>query len=162
MALVAILLPVVAYSQVARRLTSVSHPLSEFRDCGLSLETAHPEIHIYMPYHELLSHSYFYYLRNVGPWVESEGLRIDELRARIAGSARPAFHVLLATDYYSLTRDTPANASGADAESQVPGGVSFGQDIVILAPGALSRCIDRAVAAGGEGVPGIPSAGTRE
>ena len=161
MGIVAIALPVMAYRNDAGRLTVIDHPLRTLRDCAASLGSVRPETHVYATYHQLLSHSYYYYLRAIGPFVEIERPRVDELRSRIVDPSRDAFVVLFPSDYYSLLRSVPADASRPDSEDEIAGGLSFGQDVVILAPGPLERCAERAASAGGTALAGVPIGGTR-
>lgn len=133
---VGIVLPVFAYPLKLERAMSVRHPLRSLRDCAISLGFSRPETHVYLPYGDLLSHSYYYYLRRVGPWVEHERPRIEELQAQAAGNR---LMLMSRVDYSRLDR-----AVGA------PGGLALSaRDFVIIAtPGQFETCAAPAVASG--------------
>ncbi len=80
MAAVALILPVLAYGVEVQRLMSVDHPLRTLRDCAVTVHESRPVRHVYPPFGQLLTHTYYYYLRGVGPWVDHAGSpKNDEL-----------------------------------------------------------------------------------
>lgn len=133
---VAIVLPVLAYLPTLERAMSVRHPLRSLRDCAISLRSSPPETHIYLPYGEILNHSYYYYLRRVGPWIEHERPRIEELQAQVA---RDRLMLISNADYSTLDREVGA-----------PGGLALSDRewVIIVTPGQFEACIAPAVASG--------------
>lgn len=134
---VAILLPLVAYSEKIDRTMSVRHPLRTLRDCTLSFSSSlPPETHVYMPYGELQSHVYYYYLRRPGPWVQHERPRVEALRGQLSGNR---LMLLTKVDYTALDREVGAPFALALTDRAW---------VIIAATGGLERCVAAAAATG--------------
>ncbi len=142
-ATVAIILPSMAYPLSVQRTMDVRHPLRNFRDCAVSLQTSTPEVDVYLPYDELSNHSYYYYLRRVGPWREHERPQIDELQGRLSNGEGYAVALLPRSDYWMLKRDIALPAGIA---------ISSGDPIVILTSPRLDPCSRAAIGSGGSEV----------
>ena len=143
--------PVSAYPLTVERLTSVSHPWRALLDCA-PLRVSRPETRVYVPYQ---NHSWYYYLRQVGPWVESERPRSDELRRPLLAPGEEKLVVLFRDDYAAFTEQSAAadiqNLLSAEPRSveRMPGGVALSENVLLLTPGRFEICADAMVAAGG-------------
>jgi 4-amino-4-deoxy-L-arabinose transferase-like glycosyltransferase len=133
---VALALPITYYVPRVERFASVDHPLQTIRDCGLSVQArGHPAAGVLHDSGDL-HHSYFYYLRRLGPWVEGAGATPRELHERLTVAGRETPVLLSKDGYQALGREDIA-------------GISIGATIFILLPGPYSGCADAAAAAGG-------------
>ena len=148
LAAVAVLLPVRAYPLTLERAASLDRPLHTVRDCVLGLKVSPREIHAYPSY---ISHSYYYYLRHLGPWVAHRDERPtdDHLRRLLLGPGEQTIVVLLRTDYERFTGQV-------DEERRTPVGLELSADSaeVLMTPGPFEVCGAAAVAAGAPGIVG--------
>jgi 4-amino-4-deoxy-L-arabinose transferase-like glycosyltransferase len=150
LAAVAVLLPVLVYPLKLERAASDARPLGTLRDCVLMLDASRRETHVYPPYAQI-SHSYYYYLRPLGPWVEHAGSpKDDELHRRLFVPGEQTLMIVLRTDYERFTQQQ------IDRGSSVPTGLALSEDIaeVLLTPGPFAMCGAAAAAAGAVGLGG--------
>lgn len=144
--IVALIALVPAYSSTIARLAVVDHPLRTIRDCAVAA-TPSPTTHVYPSYDELRDHSFFYYLRGAGPWIEhNDSPKLDELQLRLYAPGQHSLVILSAADYGNLIAQ---QASGDAKAGGMPPGLSLSPDVVLLTPGPFERCTAAAVAAGG-------------
>lgn len=161
-AVVALILPLPAYRTQAAKLSSESGPLQTLRRCATSLGRGEAETHVYVPYPRLLNHSYYYYLRTIGPWRELERPPYAELQQRLIAPAGPGVVLLSGGDFDALLREIRENGSidlvpdphhvtqfERERVRHIPAGLSFPEYVVLLALGDLEPC---AVAGAGRGV----------
>jgi len=150
-AAVAVILPVGAYVATFHRLSTEPHPLRALRDCALDTRGARPETHAYLSsYYQLFDHSPFYYLRQVGPWIDHGGRPSnDELDVRLYSAGQQAFAIMTGPDYRIFEEQLIRR------ELPLPNGLSRGYDIVVLSPGPLEACLRAAVLAGGKSLYGL-------
>jgi 4-amino-4-deoxy-L-arabinose transferase-like glycosyltransferase len=152
-----LLLPVSNYLPRVQRFGSIDHPLQSIRDCALMVQASgdSPPTGVFHADAEI-HHSYFYYLRRLGPWTDLTTTRHDEMdrRLRVPGEQSP---VLLSKAGYqqvvesaaALTNDAPDARDGA-RRHDVPPGISIGDAVFILLPGPYGVCVGPAVAGGGQ------------
>ena len=143
-AAVAAILPLLAYPRTIERAKSVARPLATLRDCMLTLDGPSPLTHVYPT---RISHSYYYYLRRVGPWVEHHGSpKDDEWQRRLIAPGEQALMILLRSDYEQLTDPTDMNSR--------PAGFALAEDIeeVVVTPRPFEPCAVATVAAGALGI----------
>jgi hypothetical protein len=106
----------------------------------LTAHRSRPGTNVYPPYAELLEHSYYYYLRPVGPWVEHAGSpKNDELQSRLFTPDQQTLMLVFRADYERFAQETQLQSSG----------LALLHDIVLLTPGPFEVCSAAAVAAGG-------------
>jgi hypothetical protein len=86
-------------------------------------------------------HAFNYYLRRLGPWVESDMVGPDELRRRLSVPGAQSPVVMSKGSYRTLVERGGAG---------VPAGITIGDTFFILLPGPYERCVP-AVVAGGAG-----------
>jgi 4-amino-4-deoxy-L-arabinose transferase-like glycosyltransferase len=142
LAAVAVMLPVTVYPRQIERTASVARPLGTLRDCA-TLHAPRGDTHIYPPY-EQISHSYYYYLRTLGPWIEHRGSpKNDELQRRLLVPGEQTLMILLRSDYERFTQEL-------GKESGIPKGLALADYVpeVLLTPGPFERCGAAAAASG--------------
>jgi 4-amino-4-deoxy-L-arabinose transferase-like glycosyltransferase len=144
-AAVTVILPLDAYAVTTKRLSSVRHPMRSVRDCAVTIAETRPEIHVYLSsFFDLLNHTPYYYLRQVGPWIEhQEQLTNNEWDVRLYESNQPAF-LILPRERYDLLRQQIILR-----ELPVPRGLAVSENIVLATVGRLAECLDAAAASGG-------------
>jgi Dolichyl-phosphate-mannose-protein mannosyltransferase len=140
-ALIVLFLPAATYAPRVQRFSSVDHPLQSLRDCGLAVQAsgASPAtgvLHVSQDVH----HAFNYYLRRLGPWVESGTASPDELHRRLSVPGAQSPIIMSKASYRTLVE------GGGD----VPPGITIGDTFFILLPGPYERCVP-AVVAGGAG-----------
>jgi hypothetical protein len=143
-AAVAVLLPLLAYPRTIERARSVARPLATLRDCLFTLDGPSPLTHVYPT---RISHSYYYYLRRVGPWVEHHGSpKDDEWQRRLIAPGEQALMILLRSDYERFTDPIDLNRR--------PAGFALAEDIeeVVVTPRPFEPCAVATVAAGALGI----------
>ena len=146
MVAVAVLLPVLAYPLTVGRLTRVDQPLRAIRDCSVRVREVHHETHVYPAYRQLLNHSYYYYLRPVGPWIEHDGTpKNDELRSRLLVPGQQTLVIVFRSDYETFIEQIARDAEAV----RMPAGLALLDDLVLLTPGPFEVCATAAIAAGG-------------
>ena len=139
--------PVSAYPLTVERLTSVSHPWRALRDCAVTVGSSPAGTHVYPTYQQLSNHSFYYYLRRVGPWVEHDGSpNNDELQLRLYAPGQQALVVLSRDDYEAFIQRI---VLGEVQAVRMPAGLALSEDIVLLTPGPFEVCAIAAIAAGG-------------
>ena len=136
-AVIVLFLPVATYAPRVQRFSSIDHPLQSLRDCGLAVQASGASpgtgvLHVSQDVH----HAFNYYLRRLGPWVESAGA--DELRRRLSVPGAQSPVVMSKSSYQSLVE-----GGGED----VPG-ITIGDTFFILLPGPYERCVPAVVAGG--------------
>ena len=145
--------PVSAYPLTLGRLTSVSRPLRALVDCAVTGRPA--GTHVYPTYERLPSHLPYYYLRQVGPWVEHDGSpKNDELLLRLYAPGQQTLVILSMDDYQDFTQQVALGEVRAvpppDSRSI---GLALSEDIVLLTPWPFEVCAAIAVTtAGGQGI----------
>lgn len=161
----ALVLPLSAYPETAKRLLTVDHPLRSLEACAMRVRRAGAETGtgVYNAAEGMNRHSYFYYLRHLGPWIVPEHPRRAELRRRLftAGEQTPV--ILWRKRYGGLitevkrTRDRSRagrGAPGAHRQTRRPAiqlnGVAAERDLVVLMPGPYQACVAPAARAGGQ------------
>lgn len=158
-AVVAVVLPLSAYSTIMDRAASVRNPLRVLRDCVVDQQPIPTETHVYPFYEQLLDHSPYYYLRHVGPWIEHGGSpKNDELSARLSATGRQALLILHADDYERFVQQI---ARGEIPGQRRPPGLALPGRIVLLTPGSFETCAAASIAADGNDVRGLSADGTR-
>lgn len=147
--LVALALPVSTYLVKAERVTTVDHPLRTLRDCVAAMQASRPDTrtgtYLTVAYADLLNHAYFYYLRDLGPWVETVRPEQDRLMRRLFSPGEQSLVILLKTDYDAFVERLDADHPAV----RVPRGILFPDDAVVMAPGPFTDCAGEALTAGG-------------
>lgn len=150
-----VILPVWASADRLDHFSSVDHPLRALRDCAITVGTSPPETHVYPPYFQLATHSPYYYLRQVGPWVAHDGSpKNDELDIRLYTPGRQTLVLLSRNDYDIIVRQIGLK------ELPMPRGLLIFDDVVLLTPGPFEGCADAAVVVGGRDIADLPARGT--
>jgi hypothetical protein len=150
-----VILPVWASADRLQSFSSVDHPLRALRDCAMTVDTSPPDIHVHPPYFQLATHSPYYYLRQVGPWVAHDGSpKNDELDILLYTPGRQTLVILSRNDYDIIVRQI------ALRELPMPRGLLIFDDVVLLTPGPFEKCADAAVAVGGRDMADLPARGT--
>jgi 4-amino-4-deoxy-L-arabinose transferase-like glycosyltransferase len=143
-----VVLPIGIYVAKVQKTTKVDHPLRALRDCGLALQKAGAEVGkgTYVVAAEGMSHPYFYYLRHLGPWVETGGALGSDMPKRLhdPGWQMP---ILMSKRQYAEWHAQP-DALGPEA----PLRVQAENELVILLPGPFRSCAAPMIAAGGRPV----------
>ena len=170
--LVAAFLPISGYTYRVARFSSVDHPLRTARDCGLAVQASGAARGVLYASGDI-HHAYFYYLRHLGPWIDSSVVPPAELSRRLdtVGAQTPV--ILSMDDYVAIGGRRPAGhtkASGpalttpwvgaAPLAGTLPVGFAIG-DVVILLPGPYETCAGPAARAGSNGLPSRPAASMR-
>ncbi len=158
LAIIAVL-PWHAYGLTLTYLHASNHPLRALRDCARSVQTLdrHAVSGVYNAATEMESHSYFYYLRTLGPWQAAGADRSSELLRRLVDPKAQTPVTMSEADY-----DTWRQGSGLSdvlhATGRQPSGVAPDPSLIILLPGPYEACVSPAVMAGGQPVGGNPRA----
>jgi len=143
-AAMAVMLPVMGYRVKLNRIEWIDHPLRTLRDCALTVHEPRPVTHVFPPYVPYLSHTTYYYLRPVGPWLQHERPPTsDDLRARLFVPGQESLVVLFVSDYEALKAQIASGAMGAVA---VPSGLLLSDDVALLTPGPFKACGEAALA----------------
>lgn len=138
-AVVVLMLPVSTYALQAKHLFSTGAPIRALRDCAVSVRAVR-ETRVYMPYwNRLMNHAFYYYLRRIGPWVQTDHLDPLDLQRRLSNPVYQTFVVVTQEDYEVLPLAARVQAQG----------VAFPERVVVLTPGRFSVCGAEALAAGG-------------
>jgi 4-amino-4-deoxy-L-arabinose transferase-like glycosyltransferase len=158
---IALLLPLSMYGRRVDRLRSIDHPLRTARDCALDVQAstagiakgvfnASADVH----------HGFYYYLHRLGPWLDRDAARPDELQRRLENPGEQTPVMLSADDYVRLgghltpgrsESPRPPAVAGPGAiplARGVPPGIAIGDVVVILFPGPFARCAAPAALAG--------------
>jgi hypothetical protein len=148
------LLPSPTYRETIQTTQGVAHTLRAVRDCGVSLRTSGAAVGagFYNADSDKVYHSYFYYLRHLGPWKDTKDPDRRELMRRLdtPGAQTP---VLVSQSDYNIwlgggtARWMPGHAARARASVAA---VAAGDGIVVLLPGAYQSCVRPAVRAGAQ------------
>lgn len=149
-AVIFLLLPVATYLPRVQRFSSIDHPLQSLRDCGLAVQAsgASPAtgvLHVSQDVH----HAFNYYLRRLGPWVESDTAGADELHRRLSVPGAQSPVVMSKRSYQTLVEGSRAD---------VPAGIAIGDTFFILLPGPYERCVPAVVAGGAAELSSRPAA----
>jgi 4-amino-4-deoxy-L-arabinose transferase-like glycosyltransferase len=151
---VALVLPVSAYPSKVKQTTTIDRPLRSLRDCVVTLGQFRPQTHIYDRYGNLLTHSYFYYLGRVGPWVRHGRIaRNNELRRKVFAPGDHTLVLLSRDNYERFQRQILADAG----DEPMPLGLTFADNVVLLTPGPFAICAGGAISEGGRRAGGVPS-----
>ena len=142
-AAVAVMLPLPAYPRTLERTMNVNRPLATLRDCMLRLDAPNAQTHVYPT---RISHTYYYYLRPVGPWVEHHGSpNEDEWHRQLFVPGEQAIMILLRSDYERFT-------DPIDNPKSRPAGFALVEEEVVVMPTPFEACAVATVAAGAPGV----------
>ena len=139
-AAVAVLLPVLTYPLQAEHLLSVGSPLQELRDCARSMPASQRETRVYLPNSQLLNHAFYYYPRQIGPWLETRRLDQRDLQRRLLSPGHQTLVIIARRDFERFLLET-----GGD---EAPG-FALSSDVILLTPGPFAACGEAALAAGG-------------
>lgn len=153
------LLPVRNYHDTIAREATVRHPLRALRDCARDLRRSGITSGdgTYNAAQRVAYHSYFYYLRDLGAWTESEHPDRGELERRMTVPGAQTVAIVSLTDYRSSVLAAEASTgaadvagrSGAAAHTAAALTVAPDEGIVLLLPGVYQPCAEKVVAAGG-------------
>lgn len=148
-AAVAIILPVMGYRIKLDRLQNYDHPLRSLRDCAAGFGDRKPETHVYIPYVPYLSHSYYYYLRPVGPWLQHErSATRDELWRRSFAQDEQAMVILSRSDYDRFRRELLAEQPAV----KPPLALRIHDELILVTPGPFEACGNAAIAGTERGI----------
>jgi len=146
------LLPFDAYRGTLRFTQDVAHPLKAIRDCGVRLRTSGADVGdgFYNAASDRVYHSYFYYLRHLGPWVEARHPQPDELNRRLHAPGEQTPVLMSQRDYNDRAMAVSrASLSAATSSARAPSaGITINDGIVVLLPGPYEACVPPAVEAG--------------
>ena len=143
------LLPIDAYPARVRRLSSDTHPLRATRDCGLDVQRTHPAAaRGVLAAGAELHHSYFFYLRHLGPYVYAEATDHEAIARRLHDPASQTPVLLPMRTYLAMGGSPPAGDASStgtpgpapDGRPALPPGYAIG-DVVVLLPGPYGRCV---------------------
>jgi 4-amino-4-deoxy-L-arabinose transferase-like glycosyltransferase len=160
----ALVLPVDGYAPRVRRLSFDNHPLRATRDCGLEVQRTHPAAaRGVLAAGAVLHHSYFFYLRHLGPYVYADATALEEVERRLhdPDSQTP---VIVSVDTYKALggtapaggpSDTPPTPARSSERRPMPPGYAIGEVIVLL-PGPYGRCVEPAAHGIATALPAIP------
>lgn len=153
----ALILPIDDYHRVLERMTTPNRPLSVAGECAANVRRSGAAVGegFYNAAALVADHPYYYYLRQVGPWLLADRPVDEQLRQRlfVAGEQTPI--VLSRKDYELLTVRVAAlwtDMHGDTAGRPPLTGVAGEERAVVLLPGPYAACVAPAVAAGGEKV----------
>jgi hypothetical protein len=140
-----LVLPLGGYADTLKRLSSLDRPMRSLRDCAGMLPAARPETHAYLSsYYELLDHTPYYYLRQLGPWIEHESpMSNNELDLRLYEARQPTLVIMKTNEYLTIGRQL------VERELPTPRGLVLSDNFVLATLGRLEPCFDAAVAGGG-------------
>jgi len=159
LAAMAVVLPVSAYPRAVEQMSSIRNPLGVLRDCLAEGARQPVETHVYPTYDQLLDHSLYYYLRQVGPWIEHDGSpKNDELLSRLYDPNQQALLILATADYERFVQQI---ARGEIRAPRWPSGVVLSEQLVLLTPGPFEVCAAAAISKDGRGIRGLSAEGTR-
>jgi hypothetical protein len=139
-------LPLYPYRGMVDYTRNVARPLRAIRDCGVALQASGASVGsgLYNAGSEVVYHSYFYYLRRLGPWVWTKHPEPEEMKRRLLTPGQESPILLSQRDYdlWALTssREPTAGASSA--------AIASGDGVVVLLPGAYEVCVPAAIEAG--------------
>jgi 4-amino-4-deoxy-L-arabinose transferase-like glycosyltransferase len=157
-ALVACLMPLAAYDAQLRRLDATDHPIRSARDCAMAVQASLDLGHqgIYKMSGDT-DHPFYYYLRELGPYLFPQQARPGELARRLEADREQTLVVLSLEDYAYLSglRALPAPvvnpdtglapevseaAKSAHLTHALPAAVAIFDSVVILFPGPYASC----------------------
>jgi hypothetical protein len=144
--LLVVALPVRTYFLETQRLTEMHSPLHATRDCARQQRSGAAQTDgVFGPDWRTGGHSFFYYLRSVGPYRSSSPEADDSIPPRLFEIGRQTPVIL---EKSRLSRWTDANAE-TKAEWQSLAGVDLGLYAMAL-PGPYAACATAATHAGGK------------
>jgi 4-amino-4-deoxy-L-arabinose transferase-like glycosyltransferase len=147
LAIVAIALPLLAYSRTLDLMTTTRRPLSALRSCAAGIEKPVPEVHVYPTWAELGVHTHYYYLRGIAPVNVHGGTpKQDEWEKRLFTPGQQTLVVLTRPDYDAIAA---AVARGDSQAGRMPIGLTLTGGNVLLAPGPYEPCALKALESGG-------------
>jgi 4-amino-4-deoxy-L-arabinose transferase-like glycosyltransferase len=144
-ATIALLLPVHAYLLQAEHVRSVASPLKSLRDCAKSVPLSQRETRVYVPYSRLLNHAFYYYPRQIGPWLETRRVNEKDLDRRLFSEGHQTLVIITKPDYEQFIQKPGKWAPGFELSS----------DVIMVTPGPFAACGAAAIAAGGTEIGGI-------
>jgi hypothetical protein len=136
------LLPFAAYKNILGQLDVAAHPLRALRDCSVSADTRPRQTRVYLAYADLRSHSFYYYLRGVGPWTADLPIDTSEVRQHLP-PANESILVLPRDDYRRFSRnliEMSVVTSEGDPLNTTSVALPAFPHVVLLLSGALQRC----------------------
>lgn len=156
-------LPVYDYHRTLEHITMVHHPLRALRDCVRDVQDSSADAGdgVYNAARARTYHSYYYYLHELGPWVEADRPERGELQRRLAERGKQTPILLSAQDYRTAvlrpeSTGVPGAPDGAhNAPRDAPQdftifSIAAEENVVILLPGPYNVCAEKGVAAGGD------------
>lgn len=146
-----LVLPFRTYQDKVHKLTRVDRPLHAMRDCLLA-EPASDRRGIFVASPNELAHPYFYYLRNTGPWVESNAFVPSTTMTHLDGTA-PTPVIMQKADYVALLAQlgsAPPDERTIRLRQVLRGGVATEDQVLVLLPGDFAACREPMIAAGGQ------------
>jgi 4-amino-4-deoxy-L-arabinose transferase-like glycosyltransferase len=150
-------LPWHAYGLTLTYLHASNHPLRALRDCARSVQALdqHAVSGVYNAATATQSHSYFYYLRAVGPWQAARPDQPHELQRRLV-DPNAQTPVIMSVGDYDVWRLGRGLSDVLHVTGRQPSGVAPDPSVIILLPGPYEACVAPAVTAGGRPVGGNP------
>jgi 4-amino-4-deoxy-L-arabinose transferase-like glycosyltransferase len=155
-----VILPIQGYHRILDRMTTLDRPLRVISDCAAEVRQSGAVVGegFYNAAALVADHPYYYYLRDVGPWLLADRPDDGELRRRLFVPGEQTPIVLSRKDYELLTVRVARLWTGEPPGRPPLTGIAIEREaaVVVLLPGPYATCVDPAAAAGGEEVGDIP------
>jgi 4-amino-4-deoxy-L-arabinose transferase-like glycosyltransferase len=154
-ALLLLILPIAVYQEKFQRLSSIDRPLGAMRDCMLGLQSSPDRSAggMYIAAVGTVTHQYYYYFRQVGPWVTGPEAWESEVTRRLTDASGP---VVLTETQWNTVRpslapaDAPHLALPPDVKAVF---VEREPGVLLMLPGAYAACEGTLVANGASPYP---------
>lgn len=152
-AVIPVMLPFSAYLQTIDRLNDIDRPLHALRECAVSMQVLPEQTRVYLPYDDLRTHSYYYYLHPLAPWAGNLNIETQEVQQHLPPEENKII-IFPRDDYGRFVRNL-TEFGVATVQGDLPGMTSvvlpFSTAVVVLLPNELQGCAE-SIKAAGQGV----------
>ena len=139
--LLALILPLGGYANEMELVGRIDHPLRTTRECVAEVQQSGASVApgTLAASGDVFHHSYYFYLRNLGPWTRTEQFSAEQTLERLTAPGRQTPVLIARSDYDAIVPKLPA----------VPAGLRYDQNIAVILPGPFAPCAGRILEDGG-------------
>ena len=150
-------LPLLAYERTADRARENNHPLRAIRDCVNTENVARGTLYrgVYVGSGPIPIHSYFFYLRQLGPFLFREDGLADDVGVRLFVPAQHSLVILSEQDYATWADRLRSGAVPGRVGGVPPPAVRTVLNYLVVMPGDYQVCVTPAISAGAGRFDGI-------
>ena len=139
--LLALILPLGGYTNEMELVGRIDHPLRTTRECVAEVQKSGAAVApgTLAASGDVFHHSYYFYLRTLGPWTRTEQFSEEQTLERLTVAGRQTPVLIARSDYDAIVTKLPA----------APAGLRYDQNIAVILPGPFAPCAARIQKDGG-------------